>query len=297
MGAPRCTCLCRGAAVVLASGFAISLTMLFGGMVPALADPAPPVTTTAAPPAPVDPPSVTTTTPPVTTTEPPATTTKARARPQDLTLDPPQGGAGTTVTATTTNRVCFDNPQSMSLQWDDGPLDLASAPVAGTNGVEAKFAVPDPAPAGLHKVTAQCSLAQFTITTEPATFKVVGGSATNSGTSNGPNIGTTNGPSIGTTNGSNGGTTNGSGGNGLLTWVIALLAGGVGAYFVVRWRRRHRRPTSRVRAVVRPGGPPVVTVHETPAPGEAARAVRLEAHPDPGIQTIREVDDDHGRPE
>jgi hypothetical protein len=48
----------------------------------------------------------------------------------------------------------------------------------------------------------------------------------------------------------------------------------------------------RVHAVSRPGGPPVFTVREAAAPGEAALAIRLEAHPDTGTLTIREVDDD-----
>lgn len=60
-------------------------------------------------------------------------------------------------------------------------------------------------------------------------------------------------------------------------------------------RTRHGHLYTRVQAVSRPGGSPVVTARETPAPGEATHAIRLEAHFDPGSQTIREVDDDHSR--
>ena len=57
MSTPLCICRCRGVAVVLASGAAISLTALTGGMVPALADPAIETTITA-PSRPVAPPPV-----------------------------------------------------------------------------------------------------------------------------------------------------------------------------------------------------------------------------------------------
>jgi hypothetical protein len=38
-------------------------------------------------------------------------------------------------------------------------------------------------------------------------------------------------------------------------------------------------------------------MRETPAQGEATHAVRLQAHAGTGTLTIREVDDDHRRPE
>ena len=92
-----------------------------------------------------------------------------------------------------------------------------------------------------------------------------------------------------------------SGTTSVLGWVIPLIACGVVllvlAYFLGRRRGRHERSDTRVQAVSHLGAPPVLMVRETPAPGEATHAIRLEAHPDPGTQTIREVDDDHGRPE
>lgn len=62
-----------------------------------------------------------------------------------------------------------------------------------------------------------------------------------------------------------------------------------------RGHTQHPHPNTRIQAVARPGGPPVVTARETPAPGEATHAIRLEAHFDPGSPTIREVDDDLSR--
>ncbi|WP_428339109.1 hypothetical protein [Mycobacterium sp.] len=60
-------------------------------------------------------------------------------------------------------------------------------------------------------------------------------------------------------------------------------------------RTSHGHPDTRVRAVARPGGPPVVTAREASAPGGAMHALRLQAHFDPGTPTIREVDDDISR--
>jgi hypothetical protein len=83
----------------------------------------------------------------------------------------------------------------------------------------------------------------------------------------------------------------------ILLILLAVAAGlGLGA-IVVRILRAKPRPPTRVQAVSRPGGPSVVTVRETPAPGEATHAVRLEAHTATGALTIREVDDDHRSPE
>jgi hypothetical protein len=39
--------------------------------------------------------------------------------------------------------------------------------------------------------------------------------------------------------------------------------------------------------------PPVITLRETPEPGEKTYALRLEAHAGLGTITVREVDDDH----
>ncbi len=77
-------------------------------------------------------------------------------------------------------------------------------------------------------------------------------------------------------------------------WVALALAAGalvLAGLGFSRLRKRGRpHPDTRVRAVRRPGPPPVLAVRETPAPGEATHAIRAEAHADTGTVTIREVD-------
>ncbi len=51
-------------------------------------------------------------------------------------------------------------------------------------------------------------------------------------------------------------------------------------------------PVPRIHAEARPGDPPEITAHETPAAGEATHTIRLETHPDPGPLTAIEVYDD-----
>ena len=72
--------------------------------------------------------------------------------------------------------------------------------------------------------------------------------------------------------------------------IVAVLIAAALAYH--RWHSpRPRKPVSVV-AVSRPGGPPLVTMRETPVRGEATHAIRLKTRPDVGTLTIKEVDDD-----
>jgi hypothetical protein len=78
--------------------------------------------------------------------------------------------------------------------------------------------------------------------------------------------------------------------------VVAALVLGPIAVAISRAKHRHTRMDTRVHAVSHRGAPAVIVVRETPAPGKATHVVRLESRPDPGTQTIREVDDDYARP-
>lgn len=75
----------------------------------------------------------------------------------------------------------------------------------------------------------------------------------------------------------------------------ALLAAGLAA-LVLTSRRGPRRAHQRVKVRPKAGGPAWVEVRETGASagGERTHTVRLDPHPDPGTQTVTEVDDDGG---
>jgi hypothetical protein len=82
--------------------------------------------------------------------------------------------------------------------------------------------------------------------------------------------------------------------------LVAAVAIGATVHRVIRrkqrvQRDRDERPDTRVEARSRLNTPSV-TVHETPAHGEATHAIRLATHAHPRILTISEVNDDHSRP-
>jgi hypothetical protein len=78
-------------------------------------------------------------------------------------------------------------------------------------------------------------------------------------------------------------------------WVLVLIAVAVALFGSVRHRPNRRRPpkTPPVHAVSRLAGPPLVTMHETPAPGESTHALRLETHSGARTLTVDEVNDGH----
>jgi hypothetical protein len=76
----------------------------------------------------------------------------------------------------------------------------------------------------------------------------------------------------------------------LWNWLIALT---LVVAAVLAARHVYHRLHPRVRAVSRLGGPPLVTVHETPAHGESTYALRLETHSGARTLTVEEVNDGH----
>jgi len=78
-------------------------------------------------------------------------------------------------------------------------------------------------------------------------------------------------------------------------WVLVLIAVAVALFGSVRHRPNRRRPpkTPPVHAVSRLAGPPLVTMHETPAPGESTHALRLETHSGARTLIVDEVNDGH----
>jgi len=153
--------------------------------------------------------------------------------------------------------------RTVALSWDDGTR-LANPPVDASGGFAASVPVPANADIGSHTVGAACSDGSIALA---AAFTVIAAPLSPPPP-----------PPV------------------IWGWVIALILV-VAAVLVVRHirHRRHPRLFTRVQVVTRPGGPPVATVHETPAHGEATHAIRLEAHFDSGIQTISEVNDGYTR--
>jgi hypothetical protein len=190
-----------------------------------------------------------------------------------LVLQPTSGSPGDKVQVIGEGFACANHSAAVELSWDDG-TQLASVSLDRSGGFDAAVSVPADAAAGRHPVRAACSDESAPAATDFTVLPIVPPPPPSPRLPPPP-------PRA--------------------WWVIALIAGGVAllvlAYFLSRRRARHARLHTRAQAVSQPGGPPVVTVRETPAPGEATHAVRLEAHPGPGTLTIREVNDDHGHPE
>jgi hypothetical protein len=183
--------------------------------------------------------------------------------PAAMALQPASGQRGDEMRVAGERFACA-NP-TVELSWDDGTW-LANPPVDASGGFAASVLVPANADARSHTVRAACSDGSIALATA---FTVIAGPPPPPPPPPPP---------------------------GIWGWVIVLILV-VAAVLVARHihHRRSPHPNTRVHAVVHPGGPPVATVHETPAHGEATHAIRLEAHFDSGIQTIREVNDDYTR--
>ncbi len=185
-----------------------------------------------------------------------------------LTLQPTSGRPGDEVRVTGDRFSCANHSRTVTLSWDDG-TQLPSASLDPSGHFDASVSVPANNDARRLTLRASCSDGSAV---EAADFTVVLG----------PPPPPPPPP------------------RGIAGWLIALIALIAGSVLLVAahiFRRVLRpHPTPHAQAVLRPGGPPAVTVCETPAPGEATHAMRLQAHSDPGIQTIREVDDDYSHP-
>ncbi|MFZ0714756.1 hypothetical protein [Mycobacterium sp.] len=72
-------------------------------------------------------------------------------------------------------------------------------------------------------------------------------------------------------------------------WALVLIAVAVALLGSVH----HILKPPPVHAVSRLAGPPLVTVRQTPDPGESTHALRLETHSGAGALTVEEVNDGH----
>ena len=187
-----------------------------------------------------------------------------------LTLQPTRGRPGDQVRVTGDRFSCANQSRTAKLSWDDG-TQLPGASLDPSGHFDTSVSVPANTDARRLTLRASCSDGSAV---QAADFTVVLGPPPPPPPPTPPPP-----PS------------------GIAGWLIALIVGSVLLVVAYILRRVLRpRPAPYAQAVLRPGGPPVVTVCETPARGEATHAIRLQAHSDPGIQTIREVDDDYSRP-
>ena len=183
--------------------------------------------------------------------------------PAAMAVQPASGQRGDEMRVAGERFVCANG--TVELSWDDG-TQLGNPSVDASGGFATSVPVPANADVRSHTVRAACSDGSIALTTA---FTVIAEPSPSPPPPPPP---------------------------GIWGWVIALVLV-VATVLGVRHirHRRHPHPDTRVHVVGRPGGPPVATVQETPARGEATHAIRLEARFDSGIQTIREVNDDYTR--
>ncbi len=190
-----------------------------------------------------------------------------------LSLDPASAKPGDRVRVDGQGFDC-DNSETVELAWDDGHrLDSPSTDASGS--FSSAITIPASADAGGHSVLASCSDGSVA---QAADFTVIVDGLI-------PSTPPTTTPPPPPSE------------DGIAGWVIALIVAAlilatVGAYRIWRSRPQPNKSGVHVDAVSHPGGPPVITMRETPAPGEATHAVRLKTNSDLGTLTIREVDDD-----
>ena len=201
-----------------------------------------------------------------------STVTDTKPKPAALTLNPSSGSPEDQVNVIGEGFVCADHSTTVEVSWSGTPLSSGSVDASGHFTVS--FPVPAAADAGAHTVRAVCLdgstpvATDFTVTI-PAKRTIVP-------TPPGTNTTDTTDPAS-------------------YWWVFVLMAVGVALLGVVYNRAKRLRPPKvpAVHAVSRFRGPPLVTVHETPAPGESTHALRLETHSGARTLTVEEVNDGH----
>jgi hypothetical protein len=205
-----------------------------------------------------------------------STVTNPPPEPAALALQPTSGHAGEQVRASGDRFLCANHSRTVELAWDE--TQLASPALDASGHFDASFSVPATAEANGHTVRAACS---DTSAAAVAEFTVIA----------------VNGSVVPPTPVAGGHTSSPSP---ELWWVIVLVVAAVAVLVAyLRWGRPRppKPPAPRVQAVSRLSGPPLVTTRETPADGEATHAIRLQALSGVNSVTIREVDDDHTRPD
>jgi hypothetical protein len=198
------------------------------------------------------------------------TTTVPEPKPAALTLNPSSGRPGDPVNVNGERFVCADHSTTVEVLWDGTRLSIGSLDASGDFTVS--FSIRADADMGAHTVRAVCLDGSTPVATD-FTVTIPGKRTSVPTTSVTDTTETTDLASY--------------------WWVPVLIAVAVALLGAVHHRSNRPRPRKApaVHAVSRLGGPPLVTVHEIPAPGEYTHALRLETHSGARTLTIEEVND------
>ena len=212
-----------------------------------------------------------------------------------LTLDPPSGRPGTTVTATlsvvaairTVNVAECSEP--VLLLWD-------GADIATFTSLQTTFIVPDGALAGTHLLTVGCTVESTPVEFAGTTFDVEPVDAGGGEVVPPPPPPPTPSPVVTTTPTTTTAASPGGSNHVVLILITAVLAlcAAAAAGAAQMWRRAHHRshhnsPQPTVETVIHADPLPHSTIHDDAAPGETSFAVHVRTHWTPAVTTLEEV--------
>ena len=209
-----------------------------------------------------------------------------------LTIDPDKGPPGSQLQATGTGFACGDDADTVDIALDSDVRGHGSS-----GRFSEQISVPADASGGDHTVVASChnhpditGRQTFTVTSTVTTTTGSGSSQTSvvpmTGSAEVTPVPATPVPTTTTAS-----TKDVDDTSDLASywWVLVLIAVAVALLGSVH----HMLKPPPVHAVLRVAGPPLVTVQETPAPGESTHALRLETHSGARTLTVEEVNDGH----
>lgn len=205
-----------------------------------------------------------------------------------LTIDPGNGPPGSQLQAKGTGFACGDGTDSVDIAFDS---DVRGHGSSGT--FSGQISVPAEASVGYHTVVASCR--NHPDITDHQTFTVTSTvTTTGSGSKVTPVVPVTSSTELPPVPSTTTVTTHHRDGAATRTltsywWALVLIAVAVALLGSVH----HILKPPPVHAVSRLAGPPLVTVRQTPDPGESTHALRLETHSGAGALTVEEVNDGH----
>jgi hypothetical protein len=220
-----------------------------------------------------------------------ASSTFTVAEKPSLTIDVDKGPPGSQLKATGTGFDCGDDVDTVDIALDSDVLGHGSS-----GRFSEQISIPTDAPVGDHTVVASChnhpdiTDHQIFTVTSTVTTTVSGLNATSEvpvTSSTGLTAVPATTPVPATTASPK--DVNDTSDLASYWWVLVVIAVAVALLGFVY----HMLKPPPVHAVSRLAGPPLVTVHETPAPGESTHALRLETHSGARTLTVEEVNDGH----